>query len=639
MVPSSSAPSGIRAARPGGAIGKQATTPSLSRLPRRRFTLTCLELPAVTALTLALLILAAALPRPALAAPGAWSPTAGSMSIGRTRLTATLLPSGQVLVAGGVNPDIAGQGLDSWYLYDPGTGNFWSFSHDRMVSPRVDHTATLLPSGLVLVAGGSKDNITSGSLASAELYDSSAWPRWRATASMGATRMGHSATLLSNGLVLVAGGLDNSATCLASAEVYDPAGGTWSSAGPNMGEKRWQHTATLLPDGRVLVAGGNKQFSSGQLAGAEIYDPIAHTWTATPPMVTPRFGHTATLLPSGVVLVAGGDDGTSRIDTAEVYDPAANKWTATGSLAAKRMDHTATPLLNGQVLVAGGFGNTYAAVGGAELYSSGTWAATGSLGTPRGGHRAVRLANGRVLAVGGWNAGPLATAELYEPAPPPQVNLPSPLAFFPFEGNALDVSGHGCNGSITGSPALVSGYQGQAYSFNGSTDYITVPLDINPVKYPRLTMGCWAKTISGWPAQQLLTQDNGDFDRSLGIDFRGNGIGWSAFCGTGGVLGAVPAILGQWTFVAVTYDQDKGTVKLQVEDMVLTKTGVALGPGQSQLFIGTSPAFPWTYFSGLIDNVFIFGEALTDQQLAYIRSRGARAFTKPNPGLLLLLMN
>jgi hypothetical protein len=292
--------------------------------------------------------------------------------------------------------------------------------------------------------------------------------------------------------------------------------------------------------------------------------------------------------------------------------------------------------------------NSSGPLASAELYdpATGTWTPAGSMGTARKYHAATRLANGEVLAVGGQNSsGALDSAELYEPEPPPQVMLPALLAFYPFEGNARDASGNGRNGTVNGGPQLVPGYQGQAYSFNTNpalfTDYITVPLDINASSYPKLTMGGWAKWTHDWDSesiQPILTHDNGGYDRQIGLDNRGNGVGWSAFCGPAGeVLGAVPAIQGKWTFVAVVYDQVAQFVRLQVDDMEITKTGVTLEPGQDQLYIGASPQFS-TIFDGVIDNVFVFGDALTDQQLAYIRSRGARAFLKPNPGPLLLLL-
>ena len=471
--------------------------------------------------------------------------------------------------------------------------------------------------------------------------------KWSFTDSMGAARNNHTATCLTPGRVLAAGGY-NPPSYLASAELYGPASGNWTSIG-NMGTERENHTATLLPNGEVLVAGGLVG-AMDATASAELLRPRSSTtwaWVITGDMLTQRIWHTATLLLNGKVLVAGGYNYSfGYLASAELFDPATGTWTATGDMSTPRQSNTATLLPNGKVLVAGGYA-PYNTLASCELYdpATGTWSATGDMGTARNMHTATRLPNGKVLVAGG--VGPsvsyLASAEIYEPEPPPKVQLPALLAFYPFESNAHDVSGNGRHGTVTGSPQPVKGYQGQAYSFNGATDYITAPLNINPGQYPKLTMGAWAKTASSWPLQQLLTHDDGNFDRSIGIDFRGNGIGWSAFCGPAGqVLGAVPAFLDGWTFVAVVYDQKAQTVKFQVEDMVLTKTGVTLGPGQNQLFIGASPLFN-VFFAGVIDNVFVFGDALTDEQLAYIRSGGAQtimtAARKANPSLLLLLLS
>src|SRR5205823_11552805 len=113
------------------------------------------------------------------------------------------------------------------------------------------------------------------------------------------------------------------------------------------------HTATLLPNGNVLVAGGGD--IDGIHPSAELYDPASGTWSATGSLATPRSGHTATLLPNGKVLVAGGGDG-SILASAELYDPASGTWSATGRVATARFGYTATLLPNGKVLVAGGEG-------------------------------------------------------------------------------------------------------------------------------------------------------------------------------------------------------------------------------------------------------------------------------------------
>src|SRR6266403_2567332 len=214
---------------------------------------------------------------------------------------------------------------------------------------RTLHTATLLPNGKVLVAGGNNYSCTLGS---AELYNVGSWT-WTATGSLCTARTCHTATLLPNGKVLVVGDAAANGLPLGSAELYDPASGTWSATG-SLNTGRFLHTATLLPNGKVLVAGGENStppFSTS----AELYDPASGTWTTTGSLNTARaFGDTATLLPNGKVLVAGGAGPDVPLGGAELYDPASGTWSATGSLATGRSNHTETLLPNGKVLVAGG---------------------------------------------------------------------------------------------------------------------------------------------------------------------------------------------------------------------------------------------------------------------------------------------
>jgi len=338
--------------------------------------------------------------QPSAGQSGTWSAT-GSLAISRWLHTATLLPDGKVLAAGGRN---FGGPTASAELYDPASG-IWS-NTGRLDTLRYAHTATLLPNGKVLVTGGLY-NDGGGYLASAELYDPASGT-WSATGSLANGRHSHTATLLPNGKVLVAGG--PSAEAGASAEVYDPATGTWTATG-SLANTRQQHTATLLPNGKVLVAGGFDPRIGNALMSAELYDPESGTWTATGSLNTARFNHTATLLPNGKVLVAAGSFASA---SAELYDPASGTWTATGSLANARFYYAATLLPNGKVLVEGGFGDDVLA--SAELYdsASGTWTATGSLVAARWRHTATLLPNGKVLAAAGGSISDyLTSAELY----------------------------------------------------------------------------------------------------------------------------------------------------------------------------------------------------------------------------------
>jgi WD40 repeat protein len=288
-----------------------------------------------------------------------------------------------------------------------------------LATARSEHTATLLPDGKVLVAGGWG---SSGFLASAEVYDP-ATGTWRPTGSMATTRYHHTATLLSDGKVLVAGGEGIGG---ASAEVYDPATGTWSPTGPLATYHTW-HTATLLPDGKVLVA-------AGASSTAEVYDPATGTWSLTGPLATARWRYTATLLPDGKVLVAAGEGSSGFLASAEVYDPATGAWSLTGPLATARSEHTATLLPDGKVLVAGGQGSSATA----ELYdpATGTWRPTGPLATARYGHTAMLLSDAKVLVTGGVDSSraALASAEVYDENPPPA----APVMVAPADGSATN---------------------------------------------------------------------------------------------------------------------------------------------------------------------------------------------------------
>jgi N-acetylneuraminic acid mutarotase len=331
-----------------------------------------------------------------------WAP-AGSFTFGRRLHTATLLPSGKVLIAGGGDGANYFRAAD---VYDPGTGTWRATG--GLVSGREGHTATLLNNGKVLVTGGVDSNDYK---ATAEVYDPDTGI-WSTTGSMASARHRHTATLLPNGKVLITGGT-RLGGYQATAELYDPDTGTWSATG-SMASARTLHTATRLPNGKVLVAGGN---GGVHLATAEVYDPASGTWSSTGSMAAARQTHTATLLPNGKVLVAGGYAG-SYLAAAEVYDPASGTWSATAPMAWPRSNYAATLLSHGMVLVSGGYISNSSQTATAEVYdpASGTWSTTGSMATARGTHTATLLSNGKVLVAAGAKSGGYATTgEMYTP--------------------------------------------------------------------------------------------------------------------------------------------------------------------------------------------------------------------------------
>jgi hypothetical protein len=240
------------------------------------------------------------------------------------------------------------------------------------------------------------------------------------TGSLNEARYYDTATLLTNSLVLVTGGLGpvpgGGIGDLSSAELYNPTAGTFTLTG-NLNTGRDEHTATLFNNGSVLIAGGS---DGAFLASAELYNPAAGTFELTGSLNTARDEHTATLLNNGTVLIAGGEGvGYEALASAELYSPTTGKFAFTGNLNTARSAATATLLNNGMVLIAGGYG-TSGPLASAELYNptTGTFTFTGSLNTARSSATATLLDNGMVLIADGYNyndGGPLASAELYNP--------------------------------------------------------------------------------------------------------------------------------------------------------------------------------------------------------------------------------
>jgi len=306
--------------------------------------------------------------------------------------------------------------------FSPGTfqisGNM-SVSHD---------SATMLSNGKVLIVGGA-DPTTGVCYNTAELYDPSVYAFTAAadlvstTDDPDGTRDGATVIPLANGQVLLAGGITENATTfidtvLQSAELYDPAHDQFVATG-DMTTPRWTAPGVALADGRVLIAGGVAT-TFKPLISAEIYDPKTGAFSATGSMHSYRYNPTLTLLRDGKVLVAGGVYPTSQSLGVELYDPEAETFTQLTAVPNADDSDTATLLSNGQVLFAGGrdVDSTYLAT--AQLYDpvKQTFAPTGTMTTVRVGHSATLLLNGKVLIAGGEddNNNTLDSTELYDPA-------------------------------------------------------------------------------------------------------------------------------------------------------------------------------------------------------------------------------
>ena len=248
----------------------------------------------------------------------------GSMAMSRREHSATLLNDGKVLIAGGLSLDATGNHTSpSAELYDPATGAFSSAS--TMSTIRNDHTASLLNDGRVLITGGSIFCISGCALinafATAELYDPVA-NAFSGTGSMATARLKHTATVLPSGLVVISGGHtpdtgDTQYIPTASIEIYDPATGTFSPGG-SLTVARASHTATLLDNGQILFTGG-LDMTGTPLKSAEVYTPDTHISTAVSDMSDRRSLHTATTLPNGQVLVAGGSNGAVDLASGEIF--------------------------------------------------------------------------------------------------------------------------------------------------------------------------------------------------------------------------------------------------------------------------------------------------------------------------------
>ncbi len=340
-------------------------------------------------------------------AQGAWQPLDSHMADGRWAPAAVLLADGHTaLIAGGYSYATK-HCVASADLFDETTRTFRPCK-GAMNDERDFATATLLPGGLVLIAGGF--NTHTGSLDTAELYDPKTQQFTPLPSRLSRGRELFQATALADGRVLLSGGLDLwTGRTQNSADLFDPKTGTFTPTRNPMQQDRFGHAAVRLVDGRVLIVGGKSVVlgtSETFLASAEIFDPRTGRFhTTQSPMHVPRDRPTATLLPGGAVLIAGGQDGDATPTQAELFHPKTETFTLLPTpMASGRMAHGAAALPDGRVLLAGGWdASAQASVASTELFDPQTNTFAMSAPLPQAVLDAALIAfpDGIVLCAGG----------------------------------------------------------------------------------------------------------------------------------------------------------------------------------------------------------------------------------------------
>ena len=351
-----------------------------------------------------------------------WDSTA-AMADARQSFSATLMPDATVLACGGTgggtSTNSTNAPLKTCELFDSTSGT-WTWV-PSMNSARTLHSATPLPDGSVLVAGGISASASAGfatgtALSSLELYKNGAWTLAPGSAAMSAGRVSHTATLFFNAgapMVLLAGGIQpvpGAAVYLASADIYDVTNLKITKT-MSMQSARYQHTAARLASGDILIAGGLlAAFSQGSGAisrTADLFNATSMTFSAAAPMAAIHEAHSSTLLPGGSVLVAGGQSaGKPNATTySEIYVPASNTWVDGGTMGTAHASGTATLLPSGRVAVYGGINANGVATNTDDIWSDGGvpfgWYYEPSAPYANAFHEAVLMPSGRVLMAGG----------------------------------------------------------------------------------------------------------------------------------------------------------------------------------------------------------------------------------------------
>jgi hypothetical protein len=305
-----------------------------------------------------------------------------------------LLPDGRVMIEVGVEYTSKGKSIGRIDQYDPATGTFAYWN----TVERVNFSATLLANGDVLLAGGDSETTdangkrTGALLADVQILRTGSGLIEK-TGALNQARNGHTATLLQDGRVLIAGGTK-------TAELYDPVTGVFTETG-SMSVEHFFGRAILLRNGKVLITGA---------APFELFDPVTNTFSGVDTLPNDVAGGTAVLLKDGRVLISGGLAADGRLThEAYFYDPVTAQFTLAGKLLTAREGHSATLLADGTILIAGGIDTP------PDDYTDGNWTNTTEIfdpatdtftaGTPlktAGRHfSATLLLDGSVLFIGG----------------------------------------------------------------------------------------------------------------------------------------------------------------------------------------------------------------------------------------------